>query len=141
MKRLLTLSSLLFAMIMTLSCGAGIMDNGENPLLSEWNTEFGIPPFDQIRTEHYKPAFESAMQMHNQEIDAIVNSEEEPTFENVIVALDNSGIKLAEINLIFGMLSSSDLDAEMQEVQNTIIPRVEEHFNAIMLNDSLFAEH
>ena len=126
-------------MIMTLSCGAGIMDNGENPLLSEWNTEFGIPPFDQIRTEHYKPAFESAMQMHNQEIDAIVNSEEEPTFENVIVALDNSGIKLAEINLIFGMLSSSDLDAEMQEVQNTIIPRVEEHFNAIMLNDSLFA--
>ena len=76
--------------------------------------------------------------MHNEEIAAIVESEEEPTFENVILAMDNAGVKLYELNLIFGMLSSSDLDAEMQEVQNRIIPRIEEHFNSIMLNEGLF---
>ena len=109
-----------------------------NPLLEEWNTEFGIPPFDQICTKHYEPAFEAAMQMHNAEIEAIVNSTEEPTFDNVILALDRAGIKLAEINLLFGMLSASDLDAEMQEVQNRMMPRLEQHYNAIMLNDGLF---
>ena len=138
MKRLLTLSSLLFAMTMNLSCGSETISESGNPLLEEWTTEFGVPPFDKIRTVHFEPAFNEAMQMHNDEIDAIVNSTEEPTFDNVIVALDNAGVKLMEINLIFGMLSSSDLDAEMQEVQNRIMPRVEEHYNTIMLNDALF---
>ena len=138
MKRLLLLSSLLFAMTMNLSCSSETLVEENNPLLEEWTTEFGVPPFDKIRTQHFEPAFEEAMKMHNEEIAAIVNSETEPTFENVIVALDNAGIKLSEINLIFGMLSSSDLDAEMQEVQNRIIPRIEEHFNSIMLNGGLF---
>ena len=138
MKRLLTLSSLLFAMTMNLSCGSESFSEGANPLLEESTTEFGVPPFDKIRTAHFEPAFNMAMQMHNDEVDAIVRNTEEPTFDNVIVALDNAGVKLMEINLIFGMLSSSDLDAEMQEVQNRIMPRVEEHYNTIMLNDSLF---
>ena len=138
MKRLFVLSSLLFAMTMNLSCSNATISEEANPLLEEWTTEFGVPPFDKIRTEHFEPAYIEAMKMHNDEIAAIVNSEEEPTFENTIVALDNAGITLSQINLIFGMLSSSDLDAEMQEVQNKIIPRVEEHFNTIMLNEGLF---
>jgi peptidyl-dipeptidase Dcp len=125
-------------MIMTLSCGAGIMDNGENPLLSEWESDKNIPPFDKIRAEHYEPAFEVAMKMHDDEINSIVRSTEEPTFENVILALDNAGIKLSDINLLFGMLSSSDLDPTMQEIQNKMMPRLEAHYNSIMLNDSLF---
>ena len=123
--------------------------SNDNPLLvdntpktaaemRDYNPVDGIPQFDKIRAEHYAPAFEAAMQQHNDEIAAIVNSTEEPTFENVILALDNSGIKLTEVNLIFGMLSSSDLDDKMQEVQNEMMPRVEEHYNAIMLNDKLF---
>ena len=138
MKRLLTLSSLLFAMTMNLSCGSDTIVDSSNPLLEEWTTEFGVPPFDKIRTHHYEPAFNEAMAMHNAEIDAIVNDEAEPSFENTIVALDNAGIKLSELSLIFGMLSSSDLDAEMQEVQNRIMPCIETHFNTIMLNDALF---
>ena len=138
MKRLLLLSSLMFAMTMNLSCSNQSVTEEGNPLLEEWTTEFGIPPFDKIRTEHFEPAFMEAMKMHNDEIAAIVASEEEPTFDNVIVAMDNAGIKLSEITLIFGMLSSSDLDAEMQEVQNKIVPIVDQHFNAIMLNDALF---
>ena len=125
-------------MTMNLSCSNATISEEANPLLEEWTTEFGVPPFDKIRTEHFEPAYIEAMKMHNDEIAAIVNSEEEPTFENTIVALDNAGITLSQINLIFGMLSSSDLDAEMQEVQNKIIPRVEEHFNTIMLNEGLF---
>ena len=139
MKRLLLLSSLMFAMTLNLSsCTSEEVVSMGNPLLEEWNTEFGIPPFDQICTKHYEPAFEAAMQMHNAEIEAIVNSTEEPTFDNVILALDRAGIKLAEINLLFGMLSASDLDAEMQEVQNRMMPRLEQHYNAIMLNGGLF---
>ena len=138
MKRLLTLSSLLLVMTTTLSCGSNAVSDNRNPLLEEWTTEFGVPPFDEIRTEHYAPAFEEAMKMHNAEIQAIVECEEEPTFENVILAMDNAGVKLYELNLIFGMLSSSDLDEKMQEVQNNMMPRIEEHYNAIMLNDALF---
>ena len=130
----------MFVMTMIMSCGSEQKALTENPLLAEWTTEFGVPPFDQIRTEHYEPAFEAAMLEHKAEIDAIVNSEEEPTFESVIVALDNAGIKLSEICLIFGMISSSDLDAEMQEVQQRMMPLIEEHFNTIMLNDALFAK-
>ena len=139
MKRLLTLSSLFLVMTITLSCDKKEVTQTGNPLLDEWTTEYGVPPFDQIRTEHYAPAFEEAMKMHNAEIQAIVECEEEPTFENVILAMDNSGVKLYEINLIFGMLSSSDLDDQMQEVQNSMMPRIEEHYNSIMLNDALFA--
>ena len=138
MKRVLILSSLMFVMTMNLSCSEEQKEATRNPLLEEWTTELGVPPFDEIRAEHYEPAFEAAMQMHNEEIAAIVNSEEEPTFDNVIVALDNAGVKLAEINLIFGMLSSSDLDDKMQEVQTKMMPLLEQHYNAIMLNDDLF---
>ena len=128
----------MFAMTMNISCDSVTIVEENNPLLEEWTTEFGVPPFDKIKTKHFEPAFEEAMRIHNEEIAAIVDSNEEATFDNVILALDNAGIKLMEINLIFGMLSSSDLDAEMQEVQNKIIPRVEEHYNSIMLNEGLF---
>ena len=139
MKRLLTLSSLFLVMTSTLSCGSDIVGDSRNPLLEEWTTEFGVPPFDEIRTEHYAPAFEEAMKMHDAEIQAIVECEDEATFENVILAMDNAGVKLYELNLIFGMLSSSDLDDKMQEVQNNMMPRIEEHYNNIMLNEALFA--
>ena len=149
MKRLLLLSSLMFVVAMTISCTAGKKPEAKNPLLedklpktaeqmAEFDFKDGVPMFDQIETKHFKPSFEEAMALHNAEIEAIVTNAEEPTFENTIVALDRAGIKLGEISLIFGMLSGSDLDDEMQEVQNEMMPRLEEHFNAIMLNDALF---
>ena len=123
---------------MNLSCSSDAVVETGNPLLDEWTTEFGIPPFDKIETKHFEPAFEQAMKMHNQEIEAIVANESEPTFENTIVAMDNAGIKLYELNLIVGMLSSSDLDEEMQEIQNRMMPAIEKHYNSIMLNEALF---
>ena len=128
----------MFIMTMNIACTSDVIMPEDNPLLEEWTTEHGVPPFDEIKTRHFEPAFNYAIEEHNAEIEAIIASEEEPTFENTIVALDNSGIRLSEINLIFGMLSASDLDEEMQEVQTRIMPRLEEHYNAIMLNDALF---
>ena len=118
MKRILLLSSLLCVMTLNYSCSNQIATDTTNPLLEEWTTEFGVPPFDRIKAEHFAPAFEAAIAEHKAEIEAIVASEEEPTFENTIVALDNSGIKLSEVGLIFGMLSSSDLTPAMEKVQD-----------------------
>ena len=125
-------------MTMNSACTKESAEPEVNPLLTEWNTEFGVPPFDKIRTEHFEPAFEEAMKMHNEEIEAIASSTEEPTFENVILAFDNSGMKLTDINLLFGMLSGSDLTPEMQSVQERVMPIVDEHYNAIKLNEPLF---
>ena len=125
-------------MTLNYSCTKEAEPEKGNPLLEEWTTEFGVPPFDEIRAEHFAPAFTEAIAMHNAEIEAIVTSEEEPTFDNTIVALDNAGIKLSEIGLLFGMLSSSDLTTEMEKVQTEMTPILEAHFNSIMLNNALF---
>ncbi|MEG2612533.1 MAG: peptidase M3, partial [Alistipes sp.] len=61
---------------------------GANPFFAEWTTPYGVPPFDSIRTEHYMPAFERAMSLHEAEIDAIVTNKETPTFENTLLAYD-----------------------------------------------------
>ncbi len=138
MKPILLLSSLLCVMTLNYSCAEEAAPEKGNPLLEEWTTEYGVPPFDEIRAEHFAPAFTEAIAMHTAEIEAIVASEEEPTFDNTIVALDNAGIKLSEISLLFGMLSSSDLTPEMEAVQTEMTPILEDHFNSIMLNDALF---
>ncbi|MBQ2143120.1 MAG: peptidase M3, partial [Alistipes sp.] len=125
-------------MTLNYSCSNEVATDTTNPLLEEWTTEFGVPPFDKIKAEHFAPAFDVAIAEHKAEIEAIVANEAEPSFENTIVALDNAGIKLSETGLIFGMLSSSDLTPEMEKVQDELTPILEEHSNAIMLNDALF---
>ena len=65
------------------SCRNG-HQSGENPFFTEWDTPYGVPPFDRIRAEHYLPAFERAMSLHEAEIDAIVTNNDEPAVEDVI---------------------------------------------------------
>lgn len=109
-----------------------------NPLLAEWETPYGIPPFDQIRAEHYMPAFEVAMQEHLAEIEAITSSTEEPTFENTMLAFDNSGRRLEQVSLIFGMLAAAETNAELQAVEAEVMPLLAAHGDRIMLNEALF---
>ena len=78
-----------------------------NPFFEEWTTPYGVPPFDRIRPEHFLPAFERGMSLHNAEIDAIVDTSDEPTFENTIAAYDASGRMLQRTSLIFEMLAAS----------------------------------
>lgn len=75
--------------------------NNENPFFTEWTTPFGVPPFNLIKLEHYKPAFDEGLKQHQAEIEAITNSSEEPNFENTILALENSGELLNNVTLVF----------------------------------------
>ncbi len=123
------------------ACKSG-RESVDNPLFSvgEWTTPFGVPPFDEIRSQHYLPAFERAMALHEAEIDAIVSNNDAPTFENVIEAYDAAGDMLSQVNLIFGMVSSADMTEELQQVQAEIMPRLAVHADKIGLNEALFAK-
>ena len=100
MKRLLLAAGM--AVVMS-ACQSGQKPSGEtagdNPFFSEYTTPFGVPPFDKIKVEHYKPAFTKALEEHNQEIKAIVENSDAPTFENTILAFDNSGELLTKVML------------------------------------------
>lgn len=110
----------------------------DNPFFTEWKTPFGAPPFDQIKNEHYLPAFEEGMKQQRQEIDAIINNKKAPDFENTIVALDNSGRLLSKVNTVFYGINSANTNPEMQKIAATIAPKLSLHRDEIMLNASLF---
>lgn len=110
----------------------------KNPLLSDFNTPFNAPPFDQIEMEHYLPAFKEAIKVHQSEIDAIVSSSEAPTFENTIVAYDNSGELLGKISPIFSGLNSANTNDEMQALAREITPMLTAHRNEVRFNQELF---
>ncbi len=110
-----------------------------NPLLQEFDTPFGVPPFDKIETEHYMPAFKEAMKRQNEEIEAIVSNTEAPTFENTVAALDYSGETLDLVSNVFYNLRSADTNDEMQEIAKELVPLLSEHRSNINLNPDLFA--
>ena len=91
MKRFFRLFALATLIMTFISCNKQKIV-GENPFFETvWDTPYGVPPFDRIEFEHYKPAFERGMSLHNEEIATIVESSLLPTFENTVLALDNSG--------------------------------------------------
>ncbi|MDX9695474.1 MAG: M3 family metallopeptidase [Bacteroidales bacterium] len=110
----------------------------ENPLLSEFKTPHGVPPFDQIKIEHFVPAYIDAIAKHKEEINAIVNSTDAPTFENTIEALEFSGKLLNQVNATFYNLNQSLTSDSMQQVAQEITPILTQHFDDIALNASLF---
>ena len=109
-----------------------------NPLLMEWDTPFGSPPFHLIQEHHFIPAFEVAMRQHNAEIDAIVNNPDAPTFENTIVAFDNVGGLLRQINLIMHGVNGAHTTPELQQVVREMSPKLSAHNSAIRFNQDLF---
>jgi peptidyl-dipeptidase Dcp len=112
---------------------------GDNPLLGEWKTPFEAPPFDEIEIDHYRPAFERAMQEQLDEVAAIAGSAEAPTFANTVVALDRSGQLLERIQSVFSSLNSAHTNDEMQALAQEINPQLAAHRDDILLNEPLFA--
>ncbi len=110
----------------------------ENPLLTESKLPFGAPQFDKIKTEHYMPAFKQTIEEARAEIDAIVNNEEAPTFENTIVALENSGRAYDRVSSIFHNLMEADTNDEMQQIAEDLTPIATEFSMYVSLNDKLF---
>ncbi|HQH13898.1 MAG TPA: M3 family metallopeptidase [Bacteroidales bacterium] len=132
--RYLFLSILIITGIMLQNCAP----KQENPLLSEFTAPFGSPPFDKITIDHYLPAFEEAIKVHQSEIDAIVNNDEPAGFDNTIVAFDKSGELLSQIGSIFSGLNGANTSPEMQELAKTTTPLLTAHRNEIRFNQQLF---
>jgi len=111
---------------------------GNNPLLSEFDTPYQVPPFEKIKPEHYLPAIKEAIKQHNAEIEAIVNNPEPATFQNTIEALDYSGEMLHRILPVLDNLTSAETNDELQKVEKEVSPIVIEHEGSIKLNDKLY---
>jgi peptidyl-dipeptidase Dcp len=110
----------------------------QNPLLEEWDTPFGVPPFDRIQVEHFMPAYQEAMREHVAEVDAIVSNPEAPTFGNTIEALERSGARLSRVSAVFRGLNSANTSDELQAVAKEISPLISKHFDDIAMNEKLF---
>jgi Zn-dependent oligopeptidases len=104
----------------------------------EFDTPYGAPPFDKITVEDYVPAFEAGMVQQATEIDSIVNNPEQPTFENTILALDNSGSILSRVSTVFYGLEGTDTNEEMQKIKADMSPKLTTHSDNISLNEKLF---
>ena len=109
-----------------------------NPFLTEYNTPFKVVPFDQIKTEHYLPAFEAGMKEQLEEIDAIVNNEETPTFQNTILPLDKSGETLNRVSSVFFNILECNSDDELLALAEQVMPLLSKHGDAISMNPKLF---
>lgn len=120
---------------MIASCNNGIKDN---PLLQVWDTPFGIPPFEKVKNEHYMPAYLYAIKTHKKEIAAIVNNKDSATFENTIVALDNSGEMLDNVSTVFGSNSGVNSNDTIIAIAQELSPILSKHSDEIGLNPKLF---
>ncbi|MEE9449838.1 MAG: M3 family metallopeptidase, partial [Ignavibacteriaceae bacterium] len=109
-----------------------------NPLLAKWDTPFETPPFEKIKTEHYLPAFQEAIKIHNSEIEKIVNNSEDANFSNTIEALDYRGDKLKQVRRVFSAMNSAMSNDEMQVINKEVSPLLSAHRDDINLNQQLF---
>ncbi|GHV42986.1 dipeptidyl carboxypeptidase II [Bacteroidia bacterium] len=113
----------------------------KNPLLVEkWDTPYEIPPFDQIKTKHFKPAILEGMKLQKEEIQAIIDNPDAPTFENTILAMENSGHILNRAYYIFSAFTSSDCTEEIATLEEELSPLLAKHADEISMNEALFAK-
>ncbi|MDR2810168.1 MAG: M3 family metallopeptidase [Tannerellaceae bacterium] len=110
-----------------------------NPFFTEYTTPFGVPPFNEIQIAHYKPAIEKGIEEQAKEIETIVNNQEAPSFENTIVALDQSGKLLSKATIVFSAQNSANTNDEMEALSREISPLLSQHRDNISLNAALFA--
>ena len=109
-----------------------------NPLVDQPNTPYGVPACDQVKIEHYLPAFEEAIRQNKAEVEAIINNEAEPTFDNTIVALDRTGALLDRVTGVFFNVLEADGNDEMNAIAEQVSPMLSELSDGIILNEALF---
>ena len=109
-----------------------------NPLLEPSTLPYGAPRFDKIENSHYLPAFEQAIKEGKQEIDAIVNNPDAPTFQNTVEALEYAGGAVNRVADIFYNILEADTDDELQEIAEKVSPMLTEYSMYVSLNEKLF---
>ncbi len=110
----------------------------DNPFFTTWETPIQAPPFDKIKTEHFKPAFDEAIKSHRAEIDSIANNPEPPTFDNTIRALEYSGALLTRVSSVFYPMTSANTNPDIQKIQSEMAPILSAHNDDTYLNPQLF---
>jgi len=130
---------IMFSIILSFGCKQKDTTISNNPFLQEWNTPYGVPPFDKIKVEHYIPAFEEGIKQQVAEIDAICSNEEDATFENTVEALEYSGGLLYKVIMVFENLNECMHTPEMEEISEKISPILSQHGDDISLNKTLFS--
>lgn len=109
-----------------------------NPFMAEYTTKYQIPPFEQIKYEHYLPALQAGIDQQNAQIAEIVANPAQPDFANTILALDNSGEIFNKVVYVFGALVESDNTPEMQKLAETMLPMFTAQSDEVMMNAGLF---
>lgn len=109
-----------------------------NPFFSTYNTPFGVPPFDQIKPEHFEPAIEEGIRQQTAEIETITKQKATPTFANTVEALEASGDLLRRVNTVLGNLNGANTNDQLQKIAQTVAPKLAKHSDDIMLNPALF---
>jgi peptidyl-dipeptidase Dcp len=111
----------------------------DNPLTAEWSGPYGgVPPFDRVRVELFKPALEAAMADGLAEIERIAADPAAPTFENTLAALERSGRALDRVARVYGIWASNLTTPEFQAVEREMAPKLSAHSDRILQNEALF---
>ena len=122
------------------ACGGPTSEKAEgNPFFSDFDTPFGVPPFELITPEHYKAAFLQGIDDHVQEVEAIVNQRSMPDFDNTIAALDQSGALLSKVSYVFFAQEGANTNEQLQNLSSEMAPLLAQHSDDINLNPRLFA--
>ncbi len=110
-----------------------------NPLLRDWQTPFGIAPFDQISDDNFSPALDQALAAHQAQIEAIATNPEPPTFANVVEALETPCQPLEQVLSVFFSVAGADSNPAREALQREFSPKLAAHFSAITANKALYA--
>ena len=124
------------AVITTSACKKEV--KSDNPFFNEWDTPFGVPPFDQIKAKHFMPATLKGFEEQKKEIQAIITNPKEPDFKNTIKMIAYSGELLSKVQRVFGALNSANTNDSLQAISVELAPIAAKHRDDISLNDTLF---
>jgi len=125
--------------IMVMMTGLALVGcTSKNPFFSEYENKYGIPPFENIKTEHFLPAFKEGIKQQQVEYDAIANNEAPASFANTIEALELSGQLLQKVSGVFFNLYSAETNEELDSIANEVSPLLSEHEDNLYLNETIF---
>ena len=139
MKKLLLITGIVLLGACQTQTDKTEMEASGNPFYQEWDTPYGVPPFSQIKDEHFMPAFEKGMEENLAEIDVIVNNTEAPTFANTLEELERTGNLLTKVSRVFYNLTGSNTNETLQGLQRELSPLLSAHYDKITLNEGLFS--
>jgi len=131
---------ILFALtnLLTIEAQENKENSDMNPFFQPYNTPYNVPPFEKIKNEHFKPAILEGIKQHDAQIAQIISNTEAPSFDNTILAMENAGEALLNVNIVFANMNSANTNKELQQIAKELAPALSAHSDNIYLNEKLF---